>query len=149
MMESTFPKQLETAFKGMERNANPWNVSQADRMKWAEGLNVPTIEQNPEPEILWWVGCAPATDARAQKTAQAFAKILNAAGVNFAVLGTERAVHGRFGAAGRARGHLLRAGERQRGDPERGEAQAHRHHLPALPAHAEERISRRSAATTR
>ena len=88
MMESSFPKQLESAFKGMERNANPWNVSQADRMKWAEGLNVPTIEKNPEPEILWWVGCAPATDARAQKTAQAFAKILNAAGVNFAVLGT-------------------------------------------------------------
>jgi len=87
LMESAFPKQLETAFKGMERNLNPWNVPQADRMKWAQGLNVPTIEQNPEPEILWWVGCAPATDARAQKTAQAFAKILNAAGVNFAVLG--------------------------------------------------------------
>ena len=87
MMESAFPKQLETAFKGMERNMNPWNVSQADRMKWADGLTVPTIEQNGEPEILWWVGCAPATDARAQKTAQAFAKILNAAGVNYAVLG--------------------------------------------------------------
>lgn len=87
MMESAFPKQLEAAFKGMERNSNPWNVPQADRMKWAEGLNIPTIEKNPEPEILWWVGCAPATDARAQKTAQAFAKILNAAGVNFAVLG--------------------------------------------------------------
>ncbi|MGB8982563.1 MAG: (Fe-S)-binding protein, partial [Anaerolineales bacterium] len=87
MMESKFPKQLENAFKGMERNANPWNVSQADRMKWAEGLNVPTIEKNPEPDILWWVGCAAATDSRAQKTAQAFAKILNAAGVNFAVLG--------------------------------------------------------------
>jgi len=66
MMESNFPKQLETAFKGMERNANPWNISQADRMKWAQGLNVPTIEQNPEPEILWWVGCAPATDSRAR-----------------------------------------------------------------------------------
>ncbi len=87
MMESKFPKQLENAFKGMERNANPWNVSQADRMKWATSLNVPTIEKNPEPEILWWVGCAAATDARAQKTAQAFAKILNAAGVNYAVLG--------------------------------------------------------------
>ena len=87
MMESKFPKQLETAFKGMERNANPWNVSQADRMKWAEGLNIPTIDKNPEPEILWWVGCAAATDARAQKTAQAFSKILNAAGVNYAVLG--------------------------------------------------------------
>jgi Fe-S oxidoreductase len=87
LMESQFPKQLETAFKGMERNANPWNVSQTDRMKWAQGLNVPTIEQNPEPELLWWVGCAPATDSRAQKTAQAFATILNAAGVNYAVLG--------------------------------------------------------------
>ena len=94
MMESSFPKQLETAFKGMERNANPWNVSQADRLKWAEGLNVLTIEQNPEPEILWWVGCAPATDARAQKTAQAFAKILNAAGVNYAVLGRNESCNG-------------------------------------------------------
>jgi len=87
MMESDFPKQLETAFKGMERNANPWNISQADRMKWAAGLNVPTIEQNPEPDLLWWVGCAPATDQRAQKTARAFAQILQAAGVNYAVLG--------------------------------------------------------------
>jgi len=94
MMESAFPKQLENAFKGMERNMNPWNVSQADRMKWAEGMNVPTIEQNAEPEILWWVGCAPATDARAQKTAQAFAKILNAAGVNYAVLGKNEACTG-------------------------------------------------------
>ncbi len=94
MMESAFPKQLETAFKGMERNQNPWNVSQADRMKWAEGMSVPTIEQNAEPEILWWVGCAPATDSRAQKTAQAFAKILNAAGVNYAVLGKNESCTG-------------------------------------------------------
>ncbi|MHB8777770.1 MAG: (Fe-S)-binding protein [Anaerolineales bacterium] len=94
MMESAFPKQLETAFKGMERNMNPWNVSQADRMKWAEGMSVPTIEQNGEPEILWWVGCAPATDSRAQKTAQAFAKILNAAGVNYAVLGKNESCTG-------------------------------------------------------
>ncbi|MBM3182300.1 MAG: 4Fe-4S dicluster domain-containing protein [Chloroflexi bacterium] len=94
MMESAFPKQLESAFKGMERNQNPWNVSQADRMKWAEGMSVPTIEQNAEPEILWWVGCAPATDSRAQKTAQAFAKILNAAGVNYAVLGKSESCTG-------------------------------------------------------
>ena len=87
LMENAFPKQLESAFRGMERVANPWGVPSTERMKWAEGLHVPTIEQNPEPELLWWVGCAPATDARAQKTARAFAHILNAAGVNFAVLG--------------------------------------------------------------
>ncbi len=87
LMENQFPDQLQTAFKGMERNLNPWNISQAERMKWAEGLQVPTIEQQPEPEILWWVGCAPATDERAKKTARAFAEILNFAGVNYAVLG--------------------------------------------------------------
>lgn len=89
LMDNDFPEQLQTAFRGMERTANPWNISPAERLKWAEGLNVPTIEQNPEPEILWWVGCAPATDPRAQKTARAFAKILNRAGVSFAVLGQQ------------------------------------------------------------
>jgi Fe-S oxidoreductase len=87
LMENEFPEQLQTAFRGMERTMNPWNIPPAERMKWAEGLIVPTLDANPEPEILWWVGCAPATDARAQKVARAFAQILNAAGVNFAVLG--------------------------------------------------------------
>jgi len=87
LMENQFPSQLQTAFRGMERNVNPWNIPPTERMKWAEGLNVPTIEHNPEPDYLWWVGCAPSTDARAQKTARAFAKILNAANVDYAVLG--------------------------------------------------------------
>ena len=87
LMENEFPTQLQAAFRGMERATNPWGVPQNERMKWAKGLEVPTIDDNPEPDILWWVGCAPATDARAQKTAVAFAKILNAAGVNYAVLG--------------------------------------------------------------
>jgi Fe-S oxidoreductase len=87
LMDNQFPTQLQQAFKGMERSGNPWSIAPEARLDWAKGLNVPTIEQNPEPDILWWVGCAPATDARAQKTAQAFARILNAAGVNFAVLG--------------------------------------------------------------
>ena len=87
LMENEFPKQFQAAFRGMERTANPWGVPPQDRMKWAAGLDVPTIDENPEPEILWWVGCAPATDARAQKTARAFADILNTAGVKYAVLG--------------------------------------------------------------
>ncbi len=87
LMENDFPDQLQTAFRGMERTMNPWNVPPAERMKWADLLGVPTIEENPEPEVLWWVGCAPATDARAQKTARAFAEILNTAGVSYAVLG--------------------------------------------------------------
>jgi len=86
LMEDSFPKELQGAFRGMERNGNPWNQSPGDRMAWADGLNVPTIEENPDAEILWWVGCAPSYDPRAQKTAQSFAKVLNKAGVNYAVL---------------------------------------------------------------
>jgi Fe-S oxidoreductase len=89
LMENDFPEQLQSAFRGMERSLNPWNIPPTERMKWAEGLDVATIQGNPHPEILWWVGCAPATDARAQKIARAFAQILKAAEVNFAVLGKQ------------------------------------------------------------
>jgi Fe-S oxidoreductase len=87
LMDNNFPEQWQAAFRGMERQYNPWGIPPTERMKWAEGMDVPTIEKNPEPDILWWVGCAPATDDKAQKTARAFAEILAAAGVNYAVLG--------------------------------------------------------------
>jgi Fe-S oxidoreductase len=89
LMANEFPEQLQTAFRGMERTANPWNIPPEKRLEWAEGLHVPTLAQNPEAEYLWWVGCAPATDPGAQRTARAFAAVLNEAGVDFAVLGAE------------------------------------------------------------
>lgn len=87
LMQNTFPEQLQAAYRGMERSGNPWNIAPEERLVWAEGLNVPTVEDVEQPDLLWWVGCAPATDPRAQQTARAFARILNAAGVNYAVLG--------------------------------------------------------------
>jgi Fe-S oxidoreductase len=87
LMENKAPEQWQVAFRGMERAVNPWNVAPTERLKWAEGLNVPTVDQKPESEILWWVGCAPATDPRAQKTAQALVSVLESAGVSYAVLG--------------------------------------------------------------
>lgn len=89
LMESEFPKELQTAFNGMERNQNPWNINE-DRLQWAkedDGITVKTVEENPDYEILYWVGCAGAFDQKGQKTAQSFAKILNKANINFAVLG--------------------------------------------------------------
>jgi len=87
LVENEFPSQLKQAFRGMERNGNPWNLRPGDRMKWTAGVEVPTLDENPTPDILWWVGCAPAYDPRAQATARAFAQVLVAAGVNYAVLG--------------------------------------------------------------
>lgn len=89
LMENDFPEQLQAAYRGMERSANIWSVPPEKRMDWAAGLEVPTVAENPAPDYLWWVGCAPSTDPRAQQSARAFATILIKAGVNFAVLGSE------------------------------------------------------------
>jgi Fe-S oxidoreductase len=94
LTESAFPEQLQAAFRGMERTSNPWSIGPEKRLEWAVGLDVPLVSQAPDAEILWWVGCAPATDARAQKTARALAQVLHAAGVRFAVLGTEERCSG-------------------------------------------------------
>ncbi len=87
MIEGEFPAQLQSAFRGMERNQNPWGISQDKRLDWAEGLNVKTTDQNPEPDVLFWVGCAASYDPQSQKTARAFVQLLDHAGVDFAVLG--------------------------------------------------------------
>jgi Fe-S oxidoreductase len=87
LMENNFPDQLQVIFRGLDRNANPWNIPPAERLNWAEGLSIETINGNNNPDVLWWVGCAPAADEHAKKTARAFLKILRTANINYAVLG--------------------------------------------------------------
>ncbi len=87
MMQGEFPAELQQAFRGMERSGNPWGIGQDKRMEWAEGLEVPTVDENPEFEVLFWVGCAGSYDPSAQQTTRAMAKILDHAGINYAVLG--------------------------------------------------------------
>jgi Fe-S oxidoreductase len=91
MMESDFPQEATTAFKGMEVQGNPWGVGRDRRMEWAEGLDVPVLADlgGREVEYLLWVGCAGSTDPRARKTNQALVRILKAAKVDFATLGVE------------------------------------------------------------
>lgn len=87
MMEGKFPSQLQAAFRGMERASNPWGIARDQRLAWAEGLGVKTIEENPAPDVLFWVGCAASYDPQSQRTARAFVQLLTHANVNFAVLG--------------------------------------------------------------
>ncbi|HVO12094.1 MAG TPA: (Fe-S)-binding protein [Vicinamibacteria bacterium] len=95
MMESEFPQEATTAFKGMEVQGNPWGMGQDRRLEWAEGLDVPVMaELGREVDYLYWVGCAAATDPRARRTAQALVRVLKAAKVDFAVLGPEEKCNG-------------------------------------------------------
>jgi Fe-S oxidoreductase len=88
MVESRFPQEAGPMLRDLERGSNPWGYPQADRAAWADGLDVPVLEPGePAPEYLYWVGCAASFDERGQRAAQATAKLLQAAGADFAILG--------------------------------------------------------------
>jgi len=78
-----------TALQKTDRVGNPFGLPQKDRLAWATGLDVPLVKDNPDYEVLYWVGCAAAYDRRAQKIARSVVRLLQAADVNFAVLGPE------------------------------------------------------------
>ena len=77
------------ALQQIGNQSNPYGRPNSERLAWAEGLDVPTVESNPAFEYLLWVGCAAAFDPRAQKVARATAQLLKEAGVSFVVLGKE------------------------------------------------------------
>src|SRR6266700_2193701 len=89
MEESDFPVEVTPLFNNIERNSNPWEISNDKRAEWAADLGVPLMSENPGADILYWVGCMGSFDKRNQKVATAVAKILLAAKVNFAILGPE------------------------------------------------------------
>ncbi len=82
------------ALQQVGNQANPYGRPNSDRLAWADGLDVPTVETNPGFEYLFWVGCAASFDPRAQKVARATAQLLEKGGVNFAVLGNEETCTG-------------------------------------------------------
>jgi Fe-S oxidoreductase len=89
LMESKFPAELNAFFRGLETNANPWNIGFAKRTDWAAGLDIPILADKPGAEHLFWVGCAGSFDEDGKSVARAFASLLKTAGVDFAILGAE------------------------------------------------------------
>jgi Fe-S oxidoreductase len=95
MVESRFPAEAEPMLREVERSANPWGKPQAERAAWAEPLGVRVLEPgDPPPALLYWVGCAASFDERARRTAEATATLLQAAGVDFAILGPRESCTG-------------------------------------------------------
>jgi Fe-S oxidoreductase len=89
MEEARFPETMQAALRGIENRGHPYQGAVPSRTDWAKGLDVPVLAESGTAECLYWVGCAAAFDERAQKVARAFATILKAANVGFAILGDE------------------------------------------------------------
>ena len=94
LTHATFPRELIETFNNLENQANPWGFGADSRADWAKGMDVPLMSDNPEAELLWFVGCAGSFDERGKKISRALARVLQRAGVDFAILGPEEACNG-------------------------------------------------------
>ena len=92
--ESRIPETGMNALLSMEQRGHPWRGTTFARTDWAEGLDVPTMAEKPDAEVLFWVGCTGALEQRSQGIARSMAKVLKSAGVDFAILGDEESCTG-------------------------------------------------------
>ena len=94
MDQAKVSPEVAKTLDNMENIGNPWGLPNQNRTKWCEGLDVPLMKDKKETEYLYWVGCAAALDARNQTVARSMVKILKAANIDFAILGTEESCTG-------------------------------------------------------
>nr|WP_306798569.1 (Fe-S)-binding protein [Oceanobacillus saliphilus] len=101
MTEGKMDSDIQRAVTNIERQGNPWGLSKKDRIKWRDedqSIHIPTVKElkkeDKEFEYLFWVSSMGAFDSRSQKIALAFAKLMNQAGVSFAILGNMEANSG-------------------------------------------------------
>ena len=92
--EARMPETGMNALLSMEQRGHPWRGTTFSRTDWAAGLDVPTIAEKPDAEVLFWVGCTAALEQRSQGIARSMVKVLKAAGVDFAILGDEESCTG-------------------------------------------------------
>ena len=159
--DSRFPPELDAAFRNMERHGNPWGQPPDARTRlgaWpavrgqtaAQVVDDGGADAVAALDCLYWVGCAASFDDRNRKVARAFATCLDAAGVDFAVLGQEESLQRRPGATDGQRVRLSdpRAGQHRDAEPLPGR-EDDRHGLPALLQHDHATNTASSAAATR
>ncbi|TME48779.1 MAG: 4Fe-4S dicluster domain-containing protein [Chloroflexi bacterium] len=92
--DSRFPKEAEGALRSIETQGNPYGLPRAQRMEWAKGLAVKTVEEHPTAEYLYFVGCAASYDEANRAVARAFVGLLQKAGLDFAILGPQETCNG-------------------------------------------------------
>lgn len=94
LMESNFPRDAMEVFDKIENYGNPWGMSPQDREKWTDGMDVPKMRDKGKAEYLYWAGCSGAYDDRGKDISRSVAKIMNEAGVDYAILGNEESCTG-------------------------------------------------------
>lgn len=85
-----FPSEAKLACRNMEKNFNPWGLGWFSRGDWSkeDGISLAGVDE-PATDYLYWVGCAGSYDDRSRKITNSMVKIMQEAGINFSILGSE------------------------------------------------------------
>ncbi len=94
MEKSQMPEAAQQALQCLSAREHPWRGTTATRTDWTEGLEIKMLSDDSNIDILYWVGCTAALEERNMKVSAATAKILQAAGINFGILGIEESCCG-------------------------------------------------------
>lgn len=98
LMEADFPPELAKAFVAMENQGNPWGLGKGQRLEWTRQLDFPVkvlgADGVDSAEYLWFVGCAGSFDDRNRAVTLSLARLMHAAGIDFAVLGPREMCNG-------------------------------------------------------
>jgi Fe-S oxidoreductase len=92
LLAGNIPTELQAAMENTQRYGNPLGESPRKRADWTAGIQpeVNILSKTRQPvDVLWFVGDYASYHSRMQPVTKAFAKILNALGVKFGILGTE------------------------------------------------------------
>lgn len=88
------PDDAREVLKSIGDRGHPWTGTRFLRTDWSKGLNVKSLSENRNVDIVYWVGCTSALEDRGIRIAQAMSKLLKSSGIKFGILGDEESCCG-------------------------------------------------------
>jgi Fe-S oxidoreductase len=97
MEQVVVPPGVAETVTALEAREHPFRGASSGRTDWLEGLDVQeldAVEDADDLDVVYWIGCAAAFDERAQQIARALVRVLQHAGVRFAVVASKERCNG-------------------------------------------------------
>jgi Fe-S oxidoreductase len=84
-----YPPEVQKVFKNISEVGNPWGLSLNSKYYLAKVSQVPLLSDYKQTDILYWVGCFGTYESRNKNVSQVMFKLLEKAGVDYAILGSK------------------------------------------------------------
>ena len=92
--QASVPETAESILRSIETRGHSCRGTTLTRTDWTTGLEIKTLADDPNVDVLFWTGCQAALEERNNKVAIALAKVMKEAGVNFGIMGAEESCCG-------------------------------------------------------